>query len=297
MKNILTFLLAIAVVFAITGCIDYTEELTLNADGSGSVKMHVVMDKAFLRDMEQLAGETGEGTEEEDEEICSEEEMRAALAAMNSGIELVEYTKNETEEIMEYRFEFRFADYADFADLQYACGEGDESASETGFEFTYEKQPDGSWLFRRFTDGTEEVDYGSGGPDDQMMADDEPEPDEAYANEEEMVDPDEVDMEKLEEAMKAMGEAMQDMASPETEGEDYDESAEMDFSSMMEGMAASMRRMQEDMKNHKLTYIVHLPGPVAESNATGVSENTATWEYTLDQADKKPSVLEASVKP
>lgn len=296
MKRMMAVLI-LAAVFALTGCIDYTEELTLNADGSGSVKMHIVMDKAFLRDMEQLSGEYGDSTEEDNEEICSEEEMRAALAAMNSGIELVEYTKDESEESLEYRFEFKFSDYADFADLQYACGEPDQSTSETGFEFTYEQQPNGSWLFRRFTDGAEEVDYGSSGPDDQMMADAKPLPNDEYSGDEEVVDPDQVDMDKLGEAMKELGEAMQGMATPETEGEDYDESAGMDFNSMMEGMAASMRRAQEDMKNHKLTYIVHLPGAVSESNATDVSGNTAKWEYTLDQADKKPSVLEASVKP
>jgi len=296
----IVLLLAVVALTALTGCIDYEEVLTLNADGSGSVKMHVTMDKQYMKEMEALAAQYGMESEDEaepEEEICTEEEMRAALKAMNSGIELVSYKHIENDSVLDYEFEFKFADYEDFQDLQNVCGEADPDApQDTDWDFSYDRQSDGSWLYQRFTNGRDvtEEEAWSG---EEAMTEAEAEAD-VFDNEAdtEIEDVEEIDPEELAEAMRNLGEAMQEMVPDEGEGADRDED-EPDLAAAMEGLALGMQRMQEDAKNHTIRYTVIFPGAVSESNATNVSENTATWEFTLDQMENAPDVLRATVKP
>ena len=105
MRRILLLVAAAVALFTVSGCIDYEEVLTLNTDGSGTVEIHLVMDKTFMNEMQAMAEQFGgepEGSSPA-EEICSEEEMRAALEKMGSGLEIISYRESETEETLTYK--------------------------------------------------------------------------------------------------------------------------------------------------------------------------------------------------
>jgi hypothetical protein len=55
---------------------------------------------------------------------------------------------------------------------------------------------------------------------------------------------------------------------------------------------ASLAVGAEDRENRRLTYIIHLPKPAKENNATQVTEGgkTLTWDYPLGEAMKRPVV-------
>ena len=125
MRRILLLVAAAVALFTVSGCIDYEEVLTLNTDGSGIVEIHLVMDKTFMNEMQAMAEQFGgepEGSSPADE-ICSEEEMRAALEKMGSGLEIISYKESETEETLTYDISFKFTDYEDFQDLEEVCAD------------------------------------------------------------------------------------------------------------------------------------------------------------------------------
>ena len=301
-QRLLTILLAVAVLFTATACLDYEEVLTLNADGSGRISLHISVDKRILNRMQSMAGPNADPAGEKPEkpdELCSEEEIRAALEAMGSGLELVAYSETDNEEQLAYDIEFRFSDYDDFRDLNDVCP--DESAAadnESQFDFSYAEQPDGSWLFtRRFMSMEEESEeyssVESGDPTDGW------EEDASEYDDTEMVDseaedlPEPVDMAKLAEALKGLGQALEGLDTEALAGGD----SAAPRTDVLAGFTAGMQEMAEDAKDHTVRLVVNLPGTVIESNGTAAEGGTVTWEYTLDAMAQAPKTATAKVKP
>lgn len=277
---------AAGVLLCLAGCIDYEETLTLNADGSGSVKMHFAIDKAFVNDMK--ATSPTEVDSADNEPLCTEEEMRATLESMNSGLELIGYKETETEKMVAYDVELKFADYDDFKDLESACP-NEAYGSGDGWQFAYDEQPDGTWLFSRQFQG-------QGSMEDGAMPGDEMTEEEYAAMMDEMQN-------QSEDAGEAEAEEPDD-TNPESEDEEAqgpsdeaNEQAAKEFEETMQKLAAGMQRMEEDAKSHKIKLVVKLPGEVVQSNATKVEGRTVTWEYTLDKMQEAPETFTATVRP
>ncbi|MEZ6184337.1 MAG: hypothetical protein R3F62_04905 [Planctomycetota bacterium] len=66
----------VALVLSLTGCLDYKEELTLKADGSGSLNLDFTIDLGYL---EKVSKALGEAPNEEDFAGPTEEEIREGL--------------------------------------------------------------------------------------------------------------------------------------------------------------------------------------------------------------------------
>ena len=284
------------------GCIDYTEKLSLNPDGSGEISMHFVVDKSYTEELRALSRQMG--MEDEDpmsaltDEICPEEELRASLDSLG-GLELLRYDMQETEETLTLDLAFRFASQEDFRKLAWACPEGDEDpqAAADEWSFTYVKQDDGLWLYSRdFAYAAQQGDDMFGAmqddaswtgedeeyaePDDEQPSGDEADTDTAEADEpdEALTDP---------EALARMFEEM--AASGDTIGV-----AEMQA---MAALYESMQRMSESASQHRVRIEVKFPGRIVESNATRTQGQVAVWEYTLDRLQEAPGVIEASIEP
>ena len=55
--------------------------------------------------------------------------------------------------------------------------------------------------------------------------------------------------------------------------------------------------MMQAFGNRKVKLTVRFPGEVAESNATIIKGNEATWEYNVMDVASHPSILEATIRP
>jgi len=265
-----------AILLLIAGCIDYEETLTLNADGSGTLKIHYGIEKAMMAQLDSMGQgfeSEEESSESEDREVWTKGEIEEALAGTDGSVKLLSYSESEDEQWKNVDMEFSFENLADFQSIATQLELTEEMNPESAEQWSYEKQPDGMWLFKRsFGEDSGEAgfDYSPSG-----------ETDEAY-------DPEAMAkaMEEMKEAMKDMeddDESSEDGDMEEMHGGDADPDAEMDveidMEQMMEGFAAGMQAMSEGMKNAKLRIEVTFPGEIVESNATEVKGNTAIWEY------------------
>jgi hypothetical protein len=285
-------LLLAALSFCLAACLDYQEVLTLSADGSGEVDIHLRVDKAALNQMSQgLPGRADDSTG--GGELCSEEEIRAALEAMGSGLELVSYHETDNRDSLAYRVHFKFGDYEDFRDLNDVCPD-DSAAEESGnsFEFSFVEQPNGTWLYSRpfISAHEQESDDGPGG--DPATGLDLPAMDEQADDSDAALAADEpMDVAALSEALKGLGQSLQGLAGEADSGD----TAMGDLAATMQGLTAGFAALAADAKNHTIRVAVNFPGSVVESNATKVDGLTAVWEYTLDKIETAPKTMTARI--
>lgn len=300
-QRLLTFLLATTALLSVTACLEYEEVLTLNADGSGHIVLHISVDRQILNQMEGIANpEAGPSDEApgDTRALCSEDDIRAALQALGSGLELVTYKETDTEEQLAYDIEFNFGDYDDFRDLNDVCPEeGVDSEAESQFDFSYEEQPDGSWLFTRRFGGmdasTEEL---ADDPYDQVAAwDDEAEPAGVAVDTTEDGDlPEPLDLAGLAEKLKGLGDALK---GANAAGSGESDSLAGRLSEALTGITAGVQMMAQDAKDDVVRLVVHFPGDVIESNGTAEDAGTVIWEYTLDAMARAPKSATAKVRP
>jgi hypothetical protein len=275
------------------GCLDYEETLILNADGSGQVRIHFLMDKSTLNEMQAYTRQMGDTTETDDAGwSCSEAEIRATLGSLGSNLELLHFASKDTEDTLEYELEFSFKSQADFRDLQQACPDEEMEDAEDNWEYTFAKQADGSWSFMRA--------FQAEGPG--ALGEEETSDPSAYGDMGEYMPEgaaadsvgEQMDLEALAEAMQTLGDAMKGY---EPTAETPDQTVEVDFSQMMTGLSESMQKMAEDAANHHVRFEIHFPGRVVQSNATEVQGRVAVWQFTLDKVQQAPDYLEARIEP
>ena len=302
MKRMLFILLAGT--FCGSGCIDYEEILKLNADGSGEVRMHFAMEKEFIEQMKIFSEQMGGATDSDIEdftELCSEEEIRAALRDMGSGLELISYARRETDTEIGFTLEFTFTSQDDFRDMVHACPDEDgedEEDSDPGFSFTYAEQPDGRWRFARDFKGMGGSGASAGSSPEMDMQDYAGYTQEGSAGDPMAGDPMAgmdagMDAEKMAEAMKQMDEVLAQLQKTNPEAAKQME-AQMQA---MGGLNQSMGQAAEKASEHGVRFEVHFPADVVEANATETGARVAVWEYSLDQLQNAPDELEAFIKP
>ncbi|HOD67592.1 MAG TPA: hypothetical protein PLR32_00865 [candidate division Zixibacteria bacterium] len=252
------------------GCFDYEEQMVIDKDGSGKVSFHYAVNKEYLQQFEDFAKSMAALAGEDSTEVnlgfaeLSEDSIRQAIAQTTEGVELVSYRASEDEANKIWDMTFTFADLNAAAGVSNLLTPDDEEGDATGLAeaglsgITFERQPDGTWLYRRpLESGSDEEEPGM---------------------EEEGASADEAEE----------GEATE----PEEAGEaPADETVEEAAASDDAGEAGTMEPADVDSQQnefakafagHKVRFIVTFPGKVIESNASTVDGNMAIWEYSLD---------------
>jgi len=268
MNRILLVIMSVTLLM-FAGCIDYREEITINEDGSGTIKLHYAIEREYMDQFDAVSEMDGEEGSSDEGDIPSEEEIKEMISTGNANVELISYSYQESEEWETWEMEFSFESIAGFADLGIALSEDEDPV---GPEVSYTKQDDGSFLFQR---------YFGGESLGEMPADESGE------------DVDLPDSADYYEAMAAMTEAMQQM-SEEQQMEGMDDDS---MQQMMAEYAQGMSDMTEGINRAMIRLEVHFPGEVVESNATSTEGNTAIWEYSGEKmVYGMPPVLEARIK-
>jgi len=272
------------------GCFDYTEHLTINDDGSGTLGMKISMDKAYLRAIEKMTREmaTAFGTDTTDMDSptanLSRSKIEEALAETGEGVRLISFDSSETADAKVWDMKFAFDDinqaYTAMAALQdeeesdmYGdSGEEVDSASEEMQpEITFVKQADGTWLFeRKFDDET-----GLGASmDDELGGESEIEEVSRDDSDDEALVEDDSDMEE----------------------DDADDVSDDSDEAEMDDLAGEMAAMMGDLDKHMMTFSVTFPGEIVESNATSVDGRTATWKFKLTDTNGAMKGMRAVIK-
>lgn len=263
MKRIILALFVVATMM-IAGCIDYSETITLNADGSGSIKFHYGIDKAMMQQMDSLSsslGDAGAVPGGMDEDIWTKEEIETSLKKEHPGIKLVDYREFENDDWKIWEIEFTFDNLALFEVFSTVMDEATEDAKQSEADRTYVRQDDGLFLFtHRFH---------------------------AADNSDMMAPP--VDFSDFD--MPGITDESEDQYADESFGEDSETDVEYDdttdyeqgieeLGDAMTGLAEGMGSMMSSIGKAKVRISVTFPGEIIETNATNTDGNTATWEYS-----------------
>jgi hypothetical protein len=263
MKRILLALFAVAAML-LAGCIDYEETITLNDDGSGTIKFHYGIDKMMMQQMDSLSssfGDAGASPGGMDEDIWTKEEIKTALKKKHPGIKLIDYREFEDEDWKIWELEFTFESLAEFEAFSTVMDSVKEEAKESEADRTYVRQDDGSWLFtHRFHSAD----------DSDMMA-----PPADFSD---------FDMQGT------TGES-KDQPVDESSGEDTEAAIQSDdttgseqglekFGDAMTGLSEGMGSMMSSIGKAKVRISVTFPGEIVETNATSTEGKTAIWEYS-----------------
>ncbi len=282
MRRLLLLLMAVTLV-GMTGCVTYNEDLTLQKDGSGIMKMHLAMNRQMVDQMQAMAAQFGdEGDEkgplEEMQEDFDRDKIEASLKEAKTSVKLEAYDHQVTDDAYVWDMSFSFKDFADLNALDQTLGDAGESgqgASQSSpGQAQYVKQPDGTWIYTRSLEDTDEdadMMGGAGASGDEEMADDDTAGEYDAADDTGMADESEsMDDESGEEAEAA------------PDSEDMEEQME-EFGKAMEQMGAMMQSMTAGADQMGFTFTVHFPGKILESNATRTEGNTAIWEFDMSQ--------------
>ncbi len=277
MKRFLPLTLALLCALFIAGCIDYEETLELNADGSGTMAMHVTVYKKYFDAMSKMMGSPADSVQDSAMfKLFTREDMEAKIKEHKSTVKLLDFKEQLTDSTVVYDLKYAFKDLQEMLRISGQMGKnemmggpGSESVSEQAGEpngkpeVTFSKDKSGEWQYAR---GFEASSMG----EMMMPAEDSTKPERA----------------NLDTAKSA-----DSLAEPLVEAVD----------TVMEQMGSAMAGMKDMMMkafaDHKMRMTVKFPGTVAKSNATSINGNTAVWEYKFTDMAKAPKQLEATIKP
>jgi len=253
MRNWAIMLVSVALV-AISGCIEYEEDLRLNADGSGVVYIRYAMAKFMALSM---AGQAGPG--ESGNLPVTEDSVRTQFAG-KPGLKLSDVKSWDEEEKRVVRFAVAFDKLESLQNSGFGPFEG-------GFKFV--RNADDTYVYERKMDtgsatGKSPAETGEAGEKVKEPATEqkpEPEPDTETEQEpgtepEPEVEPEPETTPVPDDAMNEMGEAM--------------------AKGMMEGMSQAMGGMMKELP--KFTFKLRLPKNIVETNANYHSGNYAEWK-------------------
>ena len=242
--------LIFAALVVIAGCIEYEEDLRLNADGSGVVYLRYAMNQFLAAQMASQpdAGESGN--------LPMTEKSIKALLTGKPGLKLsgVKVWDEEEKRIVKFMVEFD-----SLASLQ-KSGLG---PFEGGFVFV--RNADDTYVYERKMDNEDPEDKNPDKEDEAGEAAKKPAEEQEVKKEPEAEaeDKPEVEAEQKPETM------------PVSEGT-MDEMGEAMAKGMMEGMSQAMGSMMKQLP--KFTFKLTLPKNIAETNASYHSGNYAEWK-------------------
>ncbi len=261
MKKITGFLLVLLAAALIGGCIDYTEILELNADGSGTMSMQVVVHKKFFDAFDQMMGsvpDTSVKSDSNDYGMFKREDIEKQIADSKLKIKLVDFTQQNTDSTLISNVKFSFTDFSDMMKMSQQMGKAEVPEEESPKKkVTFLKSTDGLWNYARdFQDSSM-----------NMM------------------------MEGLSDTSALSAQ------NPTAEGDSTTDSLAQGFGNAMAEMSKTMAKMMVSaFSDCHMRMAVKFPGKIVKTNATKVEGNTAIWEYKLNEIPKAPKQLEASVQ-
>jgi hypothetical protein len=272
MKRLLPLTLALLCALFIAGCIDYEETLELNADGSGTMAMHVTVFKKYFEAMTNMMGAPADSSQDSAMfKLFTREDMEKKIKEHNSTVKLLDFKEQLTDSTVVYDLKYSFKNLPEMLQISGQMGKnemmeepGSEMAAEpTEPKITFSKDKSGQWQYTR---GFEAAEMG------------------------EMMMPAE-DSTKAESANVDTAKSTDSLGQPLVEAVDTMMAA---MGSMMTGMKDMMMQAFAD---RKMRMTVKFPGTVATSNATSTTGNTAVWEYKFTDMAKAPKQLQATIKP
>ena len=116
MKTLLSTLAAALFTLGLSGCLQVEKVVKLNTDGSGTIEETVMMSKAGLAQMQQMAAGFGEAAGKKEGqpakgfELMDETKLQAAAEKMGEGVKFVSAKKIETETSSGFVATYAFTD-------------------------------------------------------------------------------------------------------------------------------------------------------------------------------------------
>ncbi|TFH65925.1 MAG: hypothetical protein E4G91_00625 [Candidatus Zixiibacteriota bacterium] len=274
MKRFLPLTMALLCALFIAGCIDYEETLELNADGTGTMAMHLAVYIKEIEAIDEMMGSYSEDSTQDTATITlfTREDLEKNLKERKSTVKLLDFKEQRSESTLVYDFKYAFTNLQEMLEISEQMGKNEmmgESGSEPGGEpesapeITFRKDKSGQWQYAR---GFQAAEMGG------MM-------------------PAAEDTTKPESPSLDSAESTDSLVEPLTEVVDTMMAA---MGSMMTGMTEMMTKAFAD---HKMRMTVKFPGTVVQSNATSTNGNTAVWEYKFADFAKAPKQLQATIKP
>lgn len=170
MKKTLVLVLIFAAALLTAGCFDYAERMELNADGSGILHQHMVLNKSALDGMMQMFGEPASDSSVSEEvdstmkSIYSREDIESRIANLK-GVKLIDFveTQNDSESIFDIKYSFTTLDeiMKVTSDMNGGGGEMMEGMAPKK-EASFVKEKSGNWKFTRdFSDSSMDNMFGA----------------------------------------------------------------------------------------------------------------------------------------
>ncbi|MBU1317576.1 MAG: hypothetical protein KKG33_05490 [candidate division Zixibacteria bacterium] len=290
-------LVALAAALAVFGgCIDYQETISLNADGSGTLKIRHALDSQYMDLMRQALASweaeddnVPEKSEVKSDEIWTRQQIQKALKC-NHCVELMDYDINDEGRWRVWSMEFSFKDISGVEGLLRSLNE--ESVSERGLadmKRSFTKQTDGSWLFQHSL-GT----HREGGLESSDISGIE------MHQEDSMGIPADEEMagliDRFEEATEDDSHDVYDQQGEDAKKEqnrlpEDKDSAAQAWDSLLNSLPAEI-----DKTHIKIT--ATFSGEIVKSNATSIEGNTAVWEFSGQrERDNGGPSLAATIQP
>jgi hypothetical protein len=267
MKRFFALFLALSTALLIAGCFDYDEVLELNADGSGTLALHLVVYKHYFEEISDMMSAMSEDSTEDSSmfTLFKREDLEKELAKRKSTVKLIDFKEQVTDSTVVYDVKYAFTDLQEMMAISEEMGRQDMMAEEPTStpKVAFAKDKAGLWRFSREFEGSAMSSMMPGAEDTAA------------------VEPPSLDT----------TEATDSLSAAFAEGVD---TMMGQMGSMMTGMVGMMTKAFGD---HRMRMTVKFPGTVTESNATKISGNTAIWEYKFVDMGKAPKQLEAVIKP
>ena len=274
MTRFLILLLALLLALLVAGCIDYDEVLELNADGSGTLSMHLVIYKHSFEAFSQMMSSFGADSSQESSgaidsamfSMFKREDLEKKLKESKSGVKLLDFKEQRTDSTVIYDIRYAFNDIKEMLAISDNMGkEAMMGEPATGPEVIFSKDKSGSWHYTREFAASSLGDMMQSEPDTSTVAIQSPhsetnKPDDSFS--------------------VAMTQSF--------------DTATAQMGSLMTGMAGMMTQA---FANRTMRMTVKFPGTVVESNATKTSGNMTVWEYKFTDLSKAPKQLQAVIKP
>ncbi len=262
MKKLMMGLILSCLALFACGCIDYSELLEINADGTGTMRLQMVMHKSYFEGLMALA-EMSDSTADMPDSVfgfMKRKDLEEKAKTSNGKVKLVDFKEIISDSTIAYDIKYAFTDLQEMLAISGDVGQ-DESMAAPRFkrEVKFVKESSGNWSYSREL-GDSTMNPFQQPPTGQEAAEVDPEP--ATAED------------SLAEGMaEGMAQGMQDMGD------------------------AMMQMLEGAFAGRKVKLAVKFPGDIIESNATSTEGRTATWEYAFMDLFKAPPKLTAVVKP
>lgn len=131
----------------LSGCFQYSDVVTLRADGGGTFALDLAVDRSALESAAGLPGAAGQAPEPL--ALPTRQQMEAALAKGAPGVKLTDYTETSTPQQSGVHAEATFGTLADLTQLHKVLADAETMGGDAQVHFAYEQREGGGWTFRR----------------------------------------------------------------------------------------------------------------------------------------------------